>query len=52
MRKLGNDGAQPISLGSNAELPAAVFSNDGLFVAYISKVKEKRSVSLVKANQR
>ncbi len=51
LRKLGND-AQAISLGANAELPAAAFSNDGLFVAYISKAKEKRSVWLVKANQR
>lgn len=49
LRKVGNDG-QSVSLGSNAELPAAVFSKDGLFVAYVSKVKEKRSVWLMKAN--
>jgi hypothetical protein len=51
LRRVRND-AESISLGSNAELPAAAFSNDGLFVAYISKVKEKRSVWLVKANQK
>jgi hypothetical protein len=51
LRKVGED-AQSLSLGSNAELPAAAFSNDGLFVAYVSKVKEKRSVWLVKADQR
>jgi hypothetical protein len=50
-RRVGND-APSISIGSNAELPAAAFSNDGLFVAYVSKVKEKRSVWLVKADQR
>ena len=49
LRKVGNDG-QSVSLGSNAELPAAAFSKDGLFVAYVSKVKEKRSVWLMKAN--
>jgi hypothetical protein len=47
-RKLGNEGA--ISVGTNAELPAAVAGKDGLFVAYVSKVKEKRSVWLVKAD--
>ena len=51
LRKLGSD-AQSISIGANTELPAATFSNDGLFVAYISKVKEKRSVWLVKADHR
>lgn len=48
-RKLGSE-AQSITLGSNAELPAAAFGNDGLLVAYISKVKEKRSVWLVRAD--
>jgi BNR repeat-like domain len=48
-RKLGNEGAA-VSVGKNAELPAAVAGKDGLFVAYVSKVKEKRSVWLVKAN--
>ena len=48
-RKVGTDGPA-VSVGTNAELPAAAFSKDGLFVAYISKVKEKRSVWLVKAD--
>ncbi|HKR14991.1 MAG TPA: sialidase family protein [Pyrinomonadaceae bacterium] len=48
-RKLGNESAAT-SVGTNAELPAAVAGKDGLFVAYVSKVKEKRSVWLVKAN--
>jgi len=39
------------AIGSNAELPAAAFTKDGLFVAYVSKVKEKRSVWLIKAGQ-
>ena len=39
------------SVGSNVELPAAVVSKDGLFVAYVSKVKEKRSVWLKKADR-
>ena len=47
-RKLGGD-AQSISVASNAELPAPVFTNSGLFVAYVSKEKEKRSVWLAKA---
>ena len=38
------------SIGLNADLPAAAFSKDGLFVAYVSKVKEKRSVWLIKAD--
>lgn len=52
-RKLGTDGpaeGRAASVASNAELPAAVSNRDGLFVAYISKEKEKRSVWLVKAN--
>lgn len=48
-RKLANESA-PVSVGTNAELPAAVAGKDGLFVAYVSKVKEKRTVWLVKAN--
>ena len=39
-----------ITIGSNVELPAVAFTKDGLFVAYVSKVKEKRSVWLIKAN--
>ena len=51
LRTVGRDGAS-ISVGSNFELPAAVNSNDGLFVAYVSKEKEKRSVWLVKADHK
>ncbi len=39
------------SVGANVELPAAVVSKDGLFVAYVFKEKEKRSVWLKKADQ-
>src|SRR5688572_2232447 len=41
-----------ITLGSNVELPAAAFTKDGLFVAYVSKVREKRSVWLIKADNK
>ena len=51
LRKVANE-APSFTLGWNAELPAAAFSKDGLFVAYVSKVKEKRSVWMVKADQR
>lgn len=50
MRELGKAGS-PLSLASNAELPAGVISNDRLFVAYIGKEKEQRSVWLVRASQ-
>ncbi|HEU4769978.1 MAG TPA: hypothetical protein VFS77_21610, partial [Pyrinomonadaceae bacterium] len=50
-RKLGTDGPAA-SVGTNAELPAAAVSRDGLFVVYIAKEKEKRSVWLVKADQK
>jgi hypothetical protein len=40
-RVVGQNSA-PASIGSNVELPAAAFSKDGLFVAYVSKVREKR----------
>ena len=43
--ELGKAGAA-LSLASNAELPAGVVSNGKLFVAYIAKEKEKRSVWL------
>jgi hypothetical protein len=51
LRAVGHDGAA-ISIGSNVELPAAAFSRDGLFVAYVSKEKEKRSVWLIKTDQK
>ncbi len=50
MRELGNAGSE-LSVASNAELPAGVISNNRLFVAYIAKEKEQRSVWLVTANQ-
>jgi hypothetical protein len=50
-RHIRKDG-QPVSVGSNVELPAAAVTKDGLFVAYISKVKDKRSVWLIKADHK
>jgi hypothetical protein len=47
MRELGNAGAA-LSIASNAELPAGVFSNNRLFVAYIANEKEQRSVWLAR----
>ena len=43
-------GAQAISIGTNVELPAAAVTNKELFVAYVSKTGEKRSVWVIKAN--
>jgi len=48
LRNISNDASSSVAV--NAELPAATFGKEGLFVAYVSKVKEKRSVWLVKAN--
>jgi len=48
MRELGTTGSV-LSLAANAELPAGAFSNDKLFVAYIAKEKEKRSIWLLRA---
>jgi hypothetical protein len=48
MRELGTTGTV-LSVAANAELPAGTFSNDRLFVAYIGKEKEKRSIWLVRA---
>jgi hypothetical protein len=39
----------PITIAANGELPAGAFSNGNIFVAYIAKEKEKRSIWLVKA---
>ncbi len=47
MRELGGAGAA-VSVAVNAELPSGAFANDKLFVAYIVKVGEKRSVWLAK----
>ena len=48
MRSLGNAGST-LSLAANAELPAGTYVNDKLFVAYIGKEKEKRSIWLIRA---
>ena len=47
MRELGGAGAA-VSIAANAELPSGALCNDKLFVAYITKVGEKRSVWLAK----
>jgi hypothetical protein len=47
--EIGKAGSTTSFLSSNAELPAAVSCNNRLFVAYINKVNEKRSVWLVRA---
>jgi hypothetical protein len=46
--ELGKAGST-LSVAANAELPAGAVSNDKVFVAYIAKEKEKRSIWLVKA---
>ena len=48
MRSLGNAGSA-LSVAANAELPAGTYVNDKLFVAYIGKEKEKRSIWLIRA---
>ena len=48
MRSLGNTGST-LSVAANAELPAGTYVNDKLFVAYIGKEKEKRSIWLIRA---
>jgi hypothetical protein len=48
MRELGGAGAA-VSVAANAELPSGALTSDALFVAYITKVGEKRSVWLAKA---
>ena len=45
MRHIGTTGSA-LSVAANAELPAGAFANDRLFVAYIAKEKEKRSIWL------
>jgi hypothetical protein len=49
MVELGKAGAAS-SVAMNAELPAGAVANGKLFVAYIAKEKEKRSVWLVRAD--
>jgi hypothetical protein len=48
MRALGNTGSA-LSVAANAELPAGTYVNERLFVAYIGKEKEKRSIWLIRA---
>lgn len=48
MRDVGSAGSA-LSIAVNAELPAGAFANDKLFVAYIAKEKEKRSIWLLRA---
>ena len=48
MSELGKAGSTG-SIAANAELPAGAVSNGKVFVAYIAKEKEKRSIWLVKA---
>ena len=48
-RRVGQDGPAT-SVGTNGELPAAAITKDGLFVAYVSKTGEKRSVWVIKAD--
>jgi hypothetical protein len=47
IRDLGGAGAA-VSVAANAELPSGAFTRDALFVAYITKVGEKRSVWLAR----
>lgn len=47
MRELGGAGAA-VSVAAQAELPSGALCNDKLFVAYITKVGEKRSVWLAR----
>ena len=47
IRELGSADA-PVSVAANAELPSGVLSEGKLFVVYITKVGEKRSVWITK----
>lgn len=49
MRDIGSAGSA-LSVAVNAELPAGAFANDKLFIAYIGKEKEKRSIWLLRAD--
>jgi hypothetical protein len=48
MRELGNAGSA-LSVAANAELPAATYVNNELFVTYIVTDKTKRSIWLTRA---
>jgi hypothetical protein len=47
IRELGGAGAA-VSVAANAELPSGALTRDALFVAYITKVGETRTVWLAK----
>ena len=47
MRELGNAGAA-LSVAANAELPAATYANNKLFIAYIVTEQNKRSIWLTR----
>jgi hypothetical protein len=49
MLELGNAGSA-LSVAANAELPAATYANDKLFIAYITTQNQQRSIWLVRAN--
>lgn len=48
MREVGKTGAA-LSVAANAELPAATYANDKLFIAYITTQQQKRSIWLLRA---
>jgi hypothetical protein len=48
VRELGNAGSA-LSVAANAELPAATYVNNKLFVVYITTQQQKRSIWLVRA---
>jgi hypothetical protein len=48
VHQLGNAGSA-LSVAANAELPAATYANDKLFIAYITTQQQKRSIWLVRA---
>lgn len=50
IRELGTAGIA-LSVESNAELPAGVYSNDRLFVAYIAKEKQTRTIWLLQRRE-
>ncbi|HJP91368.1 MAG TPA: sialidase family protein [Pyrinomonadaceae bacterium] len=49
MRELGTTGSV-LSIALNTELPAGIYLNDRLFVAYIATEKQTRSIWLIRAN--
>jgi hypothetical protein len=49
MRELGTTGSV-LSIAVNTELPAGIYLNDRVFVAYIAKDNQARSIWLIRAN--